>query len=164
MGRTIETAMTEYVAGFFFDTDREHVVLIEKQKPEWQKGLLNAVGGKIEPGETALDAMRREFLEETGYQVSLTGENDWTHYVTLTGEGFAVHFFYAVEWRHPRRCLCTLVKTMETEKVATYRIAELTKLKTINNLQWLIPMALTMKGESAVSFVVTEMKDQSVCV
>jgi hypothetical protein len=26
------------------------VVLIEKQKPDWQKGCLNAVGGKVEDG------------------------------------------------------------------------------------------------------------------
>jgi len=41
-----------YVAGFMFSPDLENVVLIEKQKPEWQKGKYNAVGGKIEDGET----------------------------------------------------------------------------------------------------------------
>ena len=38
------------------DTD---VLLIEKQDPAWQKGFLNAVGGKIEPGEQPLEAMTR---------------------------------------------------------------------------------------------------------
>ncbi len=43
--------MKTMVAGFLFDESRERVVLIKKQKPEWQSGRLNGVGGKIEPGE-----------------------------------------------------------------------------------------------------------------
>jgi len=40
--------MTEYVLGFLMDNYR--VVLIEKQRPAWQKGLLNGVGGHINHG------------------------------------------------------------------------------------------------------------------
>jgi 8-oxo-dGTP pyrophosphatase MutT (NUDIX family) len=32
-------------------TRQIEVLLIEKQKPAWQRGKLNGVGGKIEPGE-----------------------------------------------------------------------------------------------------------------
>ena len=49
-----------YVAGFMFDSSYENVLLIRKTKPKWQEGLLNGVGGKIEPGEKELDAMKRE--------------------------------------------------------------------------------------------------------
>src|SRR5690349_13991679 len=39
-----------YALGFLFDgTGR--VVLIRKRRPAWQAGLLNGVGGKVEPGE-----------------------------------------------------------------------------------------------------------------
>lgn len=60
------------------------VMLIRKAKPLWQRGRFNLVGGKVEEGETSLDAAIREFKEETG----ITGEqfefagvvdgNDWS--------------------------------------------------------------------------------------
>ena len=37
--------MKYYVAGFMYSKDRKKVVLIEKINPEWQRGLLNGVGG-----------------------------------------------------------------------------------------------------------------------
>jgi 8-oxo-dGTP diphosphatase len=56
--------MNYYVAGFLFDSKRENVVLIRKNKPEWQADKLNGVGGKIEDGEVPAAAMFREFTEE----------------------------------------------------------------------------------------------------
>lgn len=47
--------MIEYVAGFLFSEDGEYVALVEKQKPEWQKGKYNAIGGKIEAGISGKD-------------------------------------------------------------------------------------------------------------
>jgi 8-oxo-dGTP pyrophosphatase MutT (NUDIX family) len=41
-------------------------LLVLKNRPEWQAGRLNLIGGKVEPGETHEDAARRELLEETG--------------------------------------------------------------------------------------------------
>lgn len=54
-----------YVVGFMFNTDRTHVVLIRKNRPAWQAGKFNGVGGHIEPGESSVQAMVREFREET---------------------------------------------------------------------------------------------------
>jgi hypothetical protein len=48
-----------YVAGFLFDSALHNVLLIEKQKPEWQVGMLNAIGGKIEGDELPMDAKCR---------------------------------------------------------------------------------------------------------
>ena len=57
----------DYVLGLAFDERRKNIVLIEKQKPDWQKGKWNAIGGKIEPSDpTPRYAMEREFWEETG--------------------------------------------------------------------------------------------------
>ena len=59
----------KYVVGYCFDPYFEHVVLIEKARPEWQAGKLNGVGGKIEPKETPRRAMVREFQEEAGVYI-----------------------------------------------------------------------------------------------
>jgi 8-oxo-dGTP pyrophosphatase MutT (NUDIX family) len=56
----------EYVLGFVFNLDKTKVALMRKTKPEWQRGRLNGIGGKIELGETSITAMHREFKEETG--------------------------------------------------------------------------------------------------
>jgi len=50
------------VVGFCFTLNQQLVVLILKNKPEWQRGKLNGVGGKIkiDTDESPLDAMVRE--------------------------------------------------------------------------------------------------------
>jgi hypothetical protein len=48
-------AVVEYVVGFAFDTDGR-VALIRKNRPEWQAGRLNGIGGHVEAtGYTADD-------------------------------------------------------------------------------------------------------------
>jgi 8-oxo-dGTP pyrophosphatase MutT (NUDIX family) len=54
-----------YVVGFLFSQDESKVLLVWKNRPAWQNGKLNGIGGKIEAGETPLQAMEREFKEET---------------------------------------------------------------------------------------------------
>jgi len=44
------------------------ILLILKNKPAWQVGKLNLVGGKIEPGEEPGQAALRELKEETGLE------------------------------------------------------------------------------------------------
>ena len=56
---------TKYVLGFAFNKGCTEVLLIEKKRPNWMVGKLNGVGGHIEDGETPIDAMVREFKEET---------------------------------------------------------------------------------------------------
>ena len=48
----IDLKQKYYVAGFLFSYDLKRVALIQKTKPAWQAGRHNAVGGKIEEGET----------------------------------------------------------------------------------------------------------------
>ena len=66
--------ITQYCLGFGYYNDC--VVLIKKERPKWQKGFLNGVGGKLEKNETALEAMIREFFEETG---QMTTADQWIH-------------------------------------------------------------------------------------
>ena len=72
--------MKKYVLGYAFNKDLDKVILINKNRPEWMAGKLNGVGGKIESGEEAIDAMVREFEEETGIA---TKANDWMVVTTL---------------------------------------------------------------------------------
>lgn len=65
-----------------FDERRERVLLCRRRKEPY-KGLLNFVGGKIEPGEEGLAAAYRELREETGLtetDISLFHFMDLTYY------------------------------------------------------------------------------------
>lgn len=67
----------EYVLGFAFDPIGQYVLLINKNRPKWQEGLLNGVGGKVDAEDKSLeDAMVREFKEETGIN---TTKADWKY-------------------------------------------------------------------------------------
>lgn len=47
--------MKEYVLGFAFNRERTKIVLILKNRPDWQKGKYNGIGGKIEPSDETAD-------------------------------------------------------------------------------------------------------------
>lgn len=55
-------------AAIFALTHDDHVVLARQFRPGPKKILDELPGGYIEPGEGALTAIKREFLEETGYE------------------------------------------------------------------------------------------------
>lgn len=57
----------DYVLVFAKKSDSEEFIVVEKQKPDFQKGRFNLPGGKIEPGEGEMDAALRELNEETGF-------------------------------------------------------------------------------------------------
>ncbi len=48
-------------------TENNEVVLVRQYRPGPRKILMEIPGGFIDPGEDALEAASREFLEETGY-------------------------------------------------------------------------------------------------
>lgn len=66
--------MTEYVLIYPRCVNGEYpetrCLMVLKEKPSWQKGRLNLVGGKVEPGETPEAAAVRELEEESGFKVS----------------------------------------------------------------------------------------------
>lgn len=127
--------ITKYVAGFFFDENADRVWLIKKNKPSWQKGLLNAIGGKIEEGETPYQAMMREFIEETGHNPY----GIWTQYATIKGKDWEVNFFYVFATTHDE----FLKPTTTTDEVIEWKkIEDVPKIRTISNLPWLIELAL----------------------
>jgi 8-oxo-dGTP diphosphatase len=135
----------KYVVGFAFSPLAESVVLIRKTHPNWQAGKLNGVGGRIEDGESALDAMRREFAEETGiYHL------DWSQFCVLgDARSWQIHFFSA----SPKDIWSAQSTTDEEVEICS--VTELPNY-VIPNLRWLIPMALSMKHESISGFDIRE--------
>lgn len=118
------------------------VVLIRKNKPDWQRGKLNGIGGKVEHGETIRRAMQREFEEETG---CWTSQNDWRQVAVLSysdknGQGdHATIFFFEMRDEHWNR----KIETKTDEKVDWYDVnAIITSPTIVPNLRWLIPLAL----------------------
>jgi len=80
--------MKEYVVGFIFDEFKERVLLILKERPEWQKGKYNGIGGLIEEKETGKMAMTRECKEECGLYIE-----DWDHVLTLSCPNILLHYY-----------------------------------------------------------------------
>jgi len=76
--------MINYVAGFCFSTDSKYVALIRKNRPKWQAGKLNGIGGHVELTDTnPRETMVREFKEETGLAIPY---NKWENFVILIGK------------------------------------------------------------------------------
>lgn len=85
-------AHTLYVLGFAF-TPEGQVCLIEKKRPKWQAGRLNGIGGHVENGEAAQNAMQREFYEETSVDIA---PEQWKYRGRMHGADWSV-FVYTVE-------------------------------------------------------------------
>jgi 8-oxo-dGTP diphosphatase len=58
-----------YVIVFLFGLGRDTLLLIRKNRPDWQAGKLNGLGGKVEKDETLCEAVIREVKEECGVQL-----------------------------------------------------------------------------------------------
>lgn len=119
----------KFVVGFAIDTMLEEVLLIRKLKPQWQKGHLNGVGGKCAGSEWAYDAMRREFHEETGIFI-----DNWRRFCTTQARDGEVHFFVTLFNKFE-------VEQKEDEEPVWVSYRPL-PIKVVDNLQWMIPMAI----------------------
>ena len=124
--------MDKFVVGFAFDSKSEQILLITKNRPEWQKGCLNGIGGKIEIRETPSTAMKRESMEETGLNLNwfrrgvMTGKNN-------DGMPFECHIFYAYDNQ------IYFFNQIEDEPLALYDVDKVNEYPIIRNLFYLIP-------------------------
>jgi 8-oxo-dGTP diphosphatase len=127
--------MKNYVVGFLFSKEKNYVLLIEKNRPTWQKGKWNGVGGHIEVHEAPIQAMVREFEEETGLKST---PDIWDNFLTCDYDDATVYFFKAIvdgSWLYDG-------KTMTDETVRVWGIDFINSGRVIPNLKWIIPLAL----------------------
>lgn len=131
----------QFVCGFLFNRNCKRVCLIRKNRPIWQAGKLNGVGGSIEPGETGPMAMAREFFEETGVH---TLPLDWIPVTDLYFKGIVVQMY-----AFSSQIVYDAVRTNTDEKVVKLAVQYIHKGSTdcLSNIPALITLC-----EDAIHF------------
>jgi len=140
--------INRYTLGFMFDPQLQLVLLIKKEKPKWQAGLLNGIGGKVEGNERPISCMVREFAEETGM---VTAEQDWREFLIMQGKEMSVGHTERSKDQFKVYCYHNIgpvedAKTQTAEEIFGLRIDDKGRLYTgqkyLFNLNWIIPLAI----------------------
>ena len=122
----------QLVVGLAFQLDEKKIILIKKKRPKFQVGKLNGVGGHIESHESPINAMIREFMEETGIHITT-----WRLFCKLIHDNNLVYFFSVFS------SVIHMCSTTTDEEVHLCDVGGILKSeKLMYNLKWLIPMAL----------------------
>lgn len=128
-----------YVVGFAFNKEKTKLLLIQKTKPQWQSGLFNGIGGKIENYDfTPYHAMTREFLEESNLK---TVKEDWYLFSKLDSPFFELHCFVGF---FEQEFLDTYESITE-EAIFSIAVQDLYTQQfdhCVSNLKWLISICL----------------------
>lgn len=131
---------TNYASVLLIDRDGKRILLIRKNRPPWQAGKLNMVGGHMEDMESPLDTAMREVFEETGIRLT-PGLCMYCKYrfTSPTAKG-VVYFFKAV---------CD-IDSFENKTDELCEIISLDALPddTVVHLRWLIPLGLNLTSGS----------------
>lgn len=91
-----------FCLGFLFSHDDKSVWLIRKQRPKWQEGFLNGIGGHVQTNESFLEAMAREGFEEAGVKPQ------WGHFLTI--KQWCMYFNVSPNWECGM-CVARLAKS-----------------------------------------------------
>lgn len=90
--------MKHYVLCLIQAYNTQRIIFVKKDRPEWQKGRINLVGGKVEESETFPEAVIREVREETGILANKDYISDEVGKIIgvepNSNEPFEVHCFY----------------------------------------------------------------------
>ena len=127
------------VISFVFDFDRRKVLL----KPEWQSNKLSGVGGGVVNSDAI--EMSKELWGETHLNITM-----WREFCILTELDSVTHFFTA---NFDSEVILPLLEAKRPRWVDYDNLPE----NVIDNLTWLIPMAL---AKVPVLAHVTETKDE----
>ena len=136
----------QLVVGFLFSSDQKRIVVIHKNRPEHLAGRVIVPGGKVEPGESPLQALIREWKEETDVQI-----NRWTEFLLHQTPELDIFGFMHFSTARVNRC-----KTITDELIEVVEVAKLPS-NMLPNARWMIHMALSFSaGEHASRFAVQE--------
>jgi len=143
--------MTKYAVGFCFDFGWQNVLLIHKQRPEWQRGKLNGLGGHVREGESPSRAMAREFGEET--RRVLKGVVRWDPVARLVRKGVFELWVFAGKYNSP---FPVSIHAQDSDggevlQVVSMETAHLREV--VPNLRYFLPMCLNhSKGLDQAEF------------
>lgn len=113
--------------------------LVLKNRPANLAGRWNFVGGKVEDGETAEEAVLREYTEETGVVLVTSMFKKLLHFCIIKGTDYQIDCF----------TLCADyievmgVKTVTSEFVKGWELAELKRMG-VKDPKWLITDVLSL--------------------
>jgi 8-oxo-dGTP diphosphatase len=107
--------VNKYVVGYLFNRDTNEVCLIQKNRPKWQKGRLNGVGGHIDAGERDIAWRQFLFITGTGYEL---------YCFTAKSEGKNLNNIHSV-----------------TDEIIGWYPVESLPQNILPNLKWIVPMA-----------------------
>jgi 8-oxo-dGTP pyrophosphatase MutT (NUDIX family) len=134
--------MTTYSCAFAFAG--ASVLLIRKAKPEWQKGLLNGIGGKLESPESVMDCTIREFREETGlwelsFQPKIYHSMMWPEYKSHTDHPLVYFSAFVIP---PQAAVEAIKNTADAdEPCVLWPVAKIDTAPAMPNVPFLVAMA-----------------------
>lgn len=134
--------MTMYVMGLCFCKAKPEVLLMRKSpecKVERLRGKLNGIGGAAGDDENLLQAMVREFGEETGMHIPARLWDEFCEVIFAGGDRMRVYRAHIDPDKFP-----TPVAQKVDEPVMWYKIDDIFEQEhnDATHLLWLLPMAL----------------------
>ena len=136
--------MKHYTVGFVFDPALEKVLLIQKNRPDWQAGKLNGPGGRVEENETPYMSVAREVREETNLDIPPEKWIPVAEIITLAANIVLFGTVYDGD--------TAVAQTMTDERVEWYDTQRLPP-NVISQLTWLIPLCKDKIQKDEVEFV-----------
>lgn len=131
--------MKTHTLGFIFNQKKDKVLLILKERPRWQKGKLNGIGGKHEKGESSEECISRETKEETNLTIA---PQNWQKYAEISmNTSIDVDVFTTI-FSGPE----SKARSNESLQVDWYPVDALPS-NVMSNLRWLIPVAVDFLSE-----------------
>ncbi len=110
---------------------------MRRTRPAWQAGRVNALGGKLLPGESPAAAASREVFEEAGVRVPASA---WRETVVWHDPVYRMHVLAAFH------AAAEGARTAEDQEVFLGEVHALPR-ECIENLHWMVPLALDSEVE-----------------
>ena len=130
-----------YDINFNIQQQKQYVLLVHKNRPAWQAGCYNLLGGKIEPNETPYQAAIRELKEESGLDpVNTDSLPESTEPAGMVINPYSLIYCFSIPVDH-RQPICP--RAVETESVQWHCWQEIQHSKLLMpNLRIIVPLMI----------------------